>query len=71
LLLVLYIQQNVFDIITLLKTSRPKLICLKPKAFIFNLAAVAARYQHAKKVPNQKISLFINRKEILNTQIQK
>ena len=38
---------------TLLKTSRPKLICLKPKAFIFNLAAVAARYQHAKKVPIQ------------------
>ena len=71
LLLVLYIQQNVFDVITLLKTSRPKLICLKPKAFIFHLVSVAARYQHAKKVPNQKISLFINRKEILNTQIQK
>ena len=44
---------------TLLKTSRPKLICLKPKAFIFNLAAVAARYQHAKKVPNQNDITFL------------
>ena len=69
MLLVLYILQNVFDDITLLKTSRSKLICLKLKEFIFNLAAVAARWQHAKRFLTKLISLFINCMENINTQV--